>query len=974
MKKGKTNPLRSGRNSLFLNSHRSQIPSARTSGYLYNFRRLLFPPAVLRPQVLRLLPPQVIISSSSTSLQIFADSNTKSVFNPLYYFLPRIHNPYNIVGIICSHLKHNNGHLTSLREDLKWVLPHLDAHDVSRVLLLCQSDHFAALNFFNWVKNDLGFTPTSQNYCIIVHILVWSQNFAQSMKLLSELIKESSAKEVHPKDVFRDLVLSTEGCNWDPVVFDMLSKAYLKLGMVREGLISFQKTVKIGFVPNVSVCNCLLNGLLKLNKLDCCWEIYEEMGRIGIFPNSYTFNILTHVLCRNGDVDKVNVFLEKMEEEGFDPDVVTYNTLIDSYCRKGRLDDAFYLYKIMYRRGVPPDLVSYTTLMKGFCNKGKVREAHQLFHRMIHRGLSPDIVSFNSLISGYCKQGKMQESRSLLHEMIQSGILPDDFTCHTLIKGYVNAGRLLSALNLIVELKRLGVLIPSDIYCWLIMALCQENRPNAAVSLFRRMSQDGYEPSLEIYNILIGSFCKDDGLQEAFLLKDEMICKGPKPDLNTYRALIGCLCRLCKSAEAESLMCEMVASGLFPDSVICRALINGFCKEEDLDKAESLLTYFSETGDGSLIQGFLLKMTSVCPFTKAARPDDACPRKVEENSNRHQTKYGSKVKEESDDSAIISPKCPFGYDSHTFKLGPLSCMICQALLFESSKCFPCSHKYCKACISHFKDCPLCGADIEKIEPDKELQDVVDRFIDGHARIKRPQLKTNVEDVGMENKTVIYEDVSIERGAFLVQQAMRAFRAQNIESAKSRLNTCAEDIREQLERLGHTSELCSQLGAVLGMLGDCCRAMGDAASAITYFKESVDFLSKLPMDDLEVTHTLSVSLNKIGDLKYYDGDLQDSRSYYSRSLDVRRNAIKDRSDVPSQTLDVAVSLAKVADVDRNLGNEDLAIDEFEEAIKCLKSLTLDSNQSALEQRRLSVLDNGTSGSTASCSECIHAESI
>lgn len=54
------------------------------------------------------------------------------------------------------------------------------------------------------------------------------------------------------------------------------------------------------------------------------------------------------------------------------------------------------------------------------------------------------------------------------------------------------------------------------------------------------------------------------------------------------------------------------------------------------------------------------------------------------------------------------------------------------------------------------------------------------------------------------------------GCFILQ----AFRAQNIESAKSRLSVCAEDIREQLERMGTTSELCSQLGAVLGMLGDC----------------------------------------------------------------------------------------------------------------------------------------------------------
>lgn len=68
---------------------------------------------------------------------------------------------------------------------------------------------------------------------------------------------------------------------------------------------------------------------------------------------------------------------------------------------------------------------------------------------------------------------------------------------------------------------------------------------------------------------------------------------------------------------------------------------------------------------------------------------------------------------------------------------------------------------------------MCGADIEKIEADTTLQDVVDRFIEGHARIKRSHTNSDKEeDEAGENKKVIYEDVSMERGAFLVQQAMR----------------------------------------------------------------------------------------------------------------------------------------------------------------------------------------------------------
>lgn len=256
----------------------------------------------------------------------------------------------------------------------------------------------------------------------------------------------------------------------------------------------------------------------------------------------------------------------------------------------------------------------------------------------------------------------------------------------------------------------------------------------------------------------------------------------------------------------------------------------------------------------------------------------------------------------------------------------------------------------------FKECPLCGADIERVEADLKFQSTVDLFINGHARIKRSHVNEGSgEKLDTEKKTVIYEDVSFERGSFLVQQGMRAYHANNIESAKSRLNLCTEDIRVQLEKVGHTAELCSQLGAVLGMLGDCCKALGDAGSAVTYFEESVNFLSKLPSDDLEITHTLSVSLNKIGDLKYYEGDLQAARSCYFQSLNVRRDAVKHQPNVSSQTLDVAVSLAKVADVDKSLGNDSLATDGFQEAIKLLESLKLGADEAVLEQRRQSVLN-------------------
>ena len=51
----------------------------------------------------------------------------------------------------------------------------------------------------------------------------------------------------------------------------------------------------------------------------------------------------------------------------------------------------------------------------------------------------------------------------------------------------------------------------------------------------------------------------------------------------------------------------------------------------------------------------------------------------------------------------------------------------------------------------------------------------------------------------------------------------------------------------------------------------------------------------------------------------------------------------------QIIDVAVSLAKVADVDRTLKNEAGAINGFQEAVELLESLKLNSGENGLEQR-------------------------
>ncbi|KAG2307751.1 hypothetical protein Bca52824_027499 [Brassica carinata] len=520
---------------------------------------------------------------SSSSLQLIQgcdDPPKPFILNPLYNLLPNTQNPNRIVDVICSTLNQRDFALPNLGNEVKSLIPHLGHREISRVLLRFQSDATRALAFFTWVRSDLGKTPNIGNYCLLLHVLAWSKKFPLAMQFLCELI-ELVAKEEEEEDVFSVLVSAAYECNWDPVVFDMLVKAYLKLGLVEEGFSAFRKVIAFGFRVSVVTCNHLLNGLLKLDLMDDCWQVYRVMCRVGIHPNTHTFNILTNAFCNGSSFNQVNDFWKMEEEEGFEPDLVTYNTLVSSYCRRGRLKEAFYLYKIMYRRHVVPDLVTYTSLIKGLCKEGRVREAHQTFHRMVDRGIK-------------------RIAKRLLHEMLGNSIVPDRFSCKIIVEGFVREGRLLAAVNFVVELTRLRIRIPFEVSSFLIESLCREGKPFAAKHLLERITEEeGHKATPETYNNLIESFSRCDAIEEALLLKGNSQVRNKYWVLNLTELLLAACVGLVRTVKPT-------------DSFICGALVNGYCKELDFPKAESLLGFFAMEFRIFDIESYNLLVKAIC--------------------------------------------------------------------------------------------------------------------------------------------------------------------------------------------------------------------------------------------------------------------------------------------------------------------------------------------------------------------------
>ena len=250
------------------------------------------------------------------------------------------------------------------------------------------------------------------------------------------------------------------------------------------------------------------------------------------------------------------------------------------------------------------------------------------------------------------------------------------------------------------------------------------------------------------------------------------------------------------------------------------------------------------------------------------------------------------------------------------------------------------------------------------------------------------------------------EIAIRRAAFLLHIALQAMAAHNLVSALARFGQCRQllehqmnhvlnqnnsntdvennsrfrtkvpsqpDRQKQLDETGACTDICKarqiylaeRLGAVCGCIADCIRRKGDLTSSIQEYEKSITFL-RIAADDLgpesEATQSLSVTMNKIGEVHHLLGNIPEAVQWYEKALILRQSRLdglkqshstemmqQPNAEIPSvllaPLLDVAVSEVKLADAlmaldktqrPRNIGNHIMSARRAVELCKSMQS--------------------------------------
>ncbi|KAJ6755407.1 PENTATRICOPEPTIDE REPEAT-CONTAINING PROTEIN [Salix purpurea] len=260
----------------------------------------------------------------------------------------------------------------------------LKPHHVEKVLLLTLDDSRLALRFFNFLGLHKNFNHSTMSFCILIHALANANLFWPASSLLQTLLLRGG---LDPREVFEALHDCFKKCDFiSSLGFDLLIQSYLQEKRMFDSVLIYRLMRQCELMPRVRTLGEVLNGLVKIRRVDMALVLFGEIVSMGIRPDIYIYVAVIRSFCELKNFVKAKEMIQRMESSECDLNVVVYNVLIHGLCKNKRVWEAVEIKNgvidEMIELGFVPTEAALSSLVEGLRRKGKVVDAFGLVTRV----------------------------------------------------------------------------------------------------------------------------------------------------------------------------------------------------------------------------------------------------------------------------------------------------------------------------------------------------------------------------------------------------------------------------------------------------------------------------------------------------------------------------------------------------------------------------------------------------------------
>ncbi|GAB4835289.1 hypothetical protein Ancab_000198 [Ancistrocladus abbreviatus] len=349
---------------------------------------------------------------------------------------------------------------------------------VMEIFRNCSIQGSAVLHFFAWVRQQPGYSHTTQTYNMAIKIAGQGKDFKRMRYLFYEMNRNGCMITSNTWTImimlygrvgltnialknFNEMKASGIQPTESTYKYLILSLCGKKGRKVDEAIRLFHEMISAGLVPDKELVESFFDCLCQSGKLSDARRCMHSLRKVG-FTVPFAYSLLIRTLCRGGKLEEALVVVDEVKEDRSTLDCYVYGSLVNGLLQMGRLDEALAKVESMNRTGIHPTVHVYTSLIVHFFKNKQVEKALDTFKKMWEEGCKPTIVTYSALICGFMKVGNFVSARNLFRRIKLKGPLPDFKTYSMYITGLCGAGKSEDAMELLSEMLDDGI-VPSNI-------------------------------------------------------------------------------------------------------------------------------------------------------------------------------------------------------------------------------------------------------------------------------------------------------------------------------------------------------------------------------------------------------------------------------------------------------------------------------------------------------------------------------